>query len=167
MVTELMKFWPETTRAALGKHQVFRHTREVPAHKYESVIKALDGPRLIELTARDSFDDRLAKFLLDSLKPQDLPAPSSRRIQVFAATFPKPWSFECTVVVPPKIAQRFEHESVRLKRITYWIVPAFAFEFRDGEDGDGFWLQIRRRDGWNVSVIRWDRFRKTKPVNDI
>jgi hypothetical protein len=24
----------------------------------------------------------------------------------------------------------------------------------DGEGGDGFWFQVRHRDGWNVSVIQ-------------
>jgi len=166
VVTELMKVWPDATKGVLGSHDVYRHQDETPAHKYEAVIKPVPGPRLIELTARDGFDDGLAKFLLDSVEEAKLPALGSGRIRVFAAKFPKQWSFECVVVVPPKIASRFDNQSARLKLITYWVMPAFAYEFRDGEGGDGFWLQVRRRDGWNVSVIRWDRTRKTEPVWD-
>jgi hypothetical protein len=166
VVTELLKVWPDATKGELGSHDVYRHQDETLAHKYEAVIKPVPGPRLIEITARDGFDEELAMFLLDSVGDAKLPALGSGKIRVFAAAFPKPWSFECVVVVPPKIAERFGHQSVKLKRITYWVVPAFAYEFRDGESGDGFWLQVRRRDGWNVSVIRWDRARKSEPVWD-
>jgi hypothetical protein len=166
VVTELMKVWPEATKGVLGSHEVYRYQDETPAHKYEAIIKPVPGPRLIELTARDGFDDSLAAFLLDRVEEAELPALGSDKVRVVAATFPKPWSFECVVVVPPKIAARFEHQSSRLKRITYWVVPAFAYEFRDGESGEGFWLQVRRRDGWNVSVVRWSRSRKTEPVWD-
>jgi hypothetical protein len=164
--SELIKVWPDATRCLLSSHEVFRHRDEVPAHKYEALIKPMAGPRLIIVTARDSFDDRLAVFLLDCADEGRLPALGSAKIAVIAAKFPKPWSFECVVVVPPKIAGRFDHQSAQLKRITYWVVPAFAFEFRNGEDGDGFWIQIRRRDGWKVDVMRWDRSRKSEPVWD-
>src|SRR5690348_13348529 len=113
-----MEVWPEAMRGMLGRHDVFRHRNETPAHKYEAVVKPVDGPRLIELTARDSFDDGLATFLLDTVVGRELPALGSGRLRVFPAKFPKPWSFECVVVVPPKIAGRFDHESARLKRIT-------------------------------------------------
>jgi len=166
VVTELMEVWPEATNGVLGSHDVYRYQDETPAHKYETVIKPLSGPRLVEVTSRDGFDDGFAAFLLDSVVEAKLPALGSGKIRVFATNFPKPWSFECVVVVPPKIAARFDHQSARLKRLTYWVVPAFAYEFRDGEDGDGFWHQVRRRDGWNVSVIRWNRSRKSKPVWD-
>jgi hypothetical protein len=161
-----MELWPGARLLALGKHEVFRHHDDTPAHKYEFVIKFFDGPCLIELSARDSFDERLAEFLLDNMDGRELPGLHSARIRVFAARFPEPWPFECIVVVPPRIAKRFEHQSGRLERVTYWVVPSFAWEFRDGEDGEGFWSQIERRDGWNVSVIRWDRRRKTRPGFD-
>jgi hypothetical protein len=35
-----------------------------------------------------------------------------------------------------------DHQSTRLKRITYLVVPAFAYQFRDCEGGKGFWLQV-------------------------
>ena len=166
IVAELMEVWPETTRVVLGKHEAFRHQFDTPAHQYASVLKLIEGPRFIELTARDSFDDRLAEFLLDGIDGRRLPGLRSGRIRVFAVKFPVPWPFECIVVAPPAIARRFEHESVPLRRVTYRVVPAFAWEFRDGEAGETFWHQIRRRDGWNVSVIRWGRCRKTEPTFD-
>jgi hypothetical protein len=166
IVAELMKVWPDVAPARLGKHDVFRHREETPAHNYESVVKVVDGERLIELTARDRFDGELAAFVLDTMDGQELPVLGSGRIRVIAARFPQPWRLECIVVVPPPIAKRFDHQSARLRRITYWIIPAFAGEFRNGEDGDAFWHQIHRKDGWNVSPIRWDRVRKTEPVWD-
>jgi hypothetical protein len=164
VVAELMKVWPEASQGALSSHSIFRHHDETPAHKFESIVKRLPDARLLELTARDSFDDRLATFLLDSVDVEQLPAIGSGKIRVIAVKFPKMWSFDCVVVVPPKIARRFDYQSARLKRITYWVVPVFAFEFRDGEGDKDFWHQINRKDGWNVSVIRWDRSRKYEPV---
>ena len=166
VVAELMKFWPDATNVELGSHSVYRHHDETPAHKFDAIIKMLPGPRLIELTARDGFDARLATFLLDSVDEAKLPALDATKIRVFAAEFPSPWPFECVVVVPPKIAERFEHESPLLKQITYWVVPAFAGEFRDSEAVEGFWHQLRRRDGWKVSVIQWERSRKLAPAWD-
>jgi hypothetical protein len=166
VITELMKVRPETTTGQLRSHDVLRHQDVTPAHKYDSILKLVSGSRLIELTARDYFDVKLATFLLDCVEASSLQALGSDKIRVFSAKFPKPWSFECVVVVPPKIAKRFEHESIRLKRITYWVLPSFAFEFRDGESGDGFWHQVKRRDGWNIDVIDWSRSRKTKPIWD-
>jgi hypothetical protein len=166
LLSELKEVWPEAVPGRLGANEVFLHHLDTPAHSYDSVIKFIDGPRLIELTARDSFDPELARFLLDQVGGPELPALGSRRIRVLSSKFPDPWPFECIVIVPPRIAKRFENESARLRRITYWVVPTFAAEFRDGEDGDAFWRQIYRRDGWNFCVVRWDRSRKTKPLRD-
>jgi hypothetical protein len=166
LVSELLKVRPGAARVMMGQHEAFRLHDETPAHEFDSVIKLLDGPRLIELTARDSFDDRLAGFLLDRIAEQALPGLRSGRIRVLSARFPETWAFECIVVVPPTIAGRFEHESSRLRRVTYWVVPAFANEFRDGEGAEAFWYQIGRKDGWNVPVIRWDRCRKAAPTFD-
>lgn len=66
----------------------------------------------------------------------------------------------------PCVAKRFEHESPALMRVTYWIVPAFDGEFDDGADGATFWHQLRRKDGWKLEVIRWDRERKVCPTID-
>lgn len=163
IVAELKELWPDASQGVLGSHDVLRHRDETPAHKFESVIKLVSDKRLVELTARDSFDDVLGTFLLDSIEEAELPALGSKRICVYATNFPNPWSFECVVVVPPKIAERFDHESARLKRMTYWVVPAFAYEFRHGEGGDGFWCQMRRRDGWRVDVMNWHRSKKVAP----
>ena len=126
LISELVKLRPGAARVMMGQHEVFRHHDQTPAHEFDSVIKLLDGPRLIELTARDSFDDRLAEFLLDRIAEQALPGLRSGRIRVLSTLFPEPWVFECIVVVPPTIAGRFEHESSRLRRVTYWVVPGFA-----------------------------------------
>jgi hypothetical protein len=64
------------------------------------------------------------------------------------------------------VARRFEHESVLLQRLTYWVVPAFSGEFADRAGGAAFWHQLRRKDGWRSVVVRWDRSRKTQPVFD-
>jgi hypothetical protein len=165
-IAELQLAWPDAELGVLGQHAVYRHRDVTPAHRYAAAVKLVAGGRLLELTARDSFDDRLAALLLDCEDEGRLPAVGSAAIRVTAAEFPKPWGFECVVVVPPKIAERFDHQSALLKRVTYWVVPAFAYEFRDGEGADGFWQQLRRRDGWAVSVVRWDRVRKTRPVWD-
>lgn len=163
IITELAKVWPDATKGVLGSHRIYRQRDETPAHKFESVIKPLPGPRLLQLVARDGFDDGLAAFLLDCIDEANLPGLASKKLRVFAAEFPESWPFECVVIVPPKIAERFDNESARLKRITYWVVPAFAYEFRNGENKDGFWYQLYRKDGWNVTVVRWHRSRKSKP----
>lgn len=163
---ELLKVRPEAKPVRIGQHEVIRGHDETPIYRFETVYKFLDGPRLIELTALNSYDGKLARFLLDSLQGRELPALGSGRIRVFAANYPKPWLFECVAIVPPKIARRFDHQSTLLRRFTYWVVPSFAGEFRNGEDADGFWLQIFRKDGWNVTPTRWNRSRKTGPVWD-
>jgi hypothetical protein len=166
LVAELMKVWPQAARVKLGKHDVFRHHYETPAHKYEAIVIFLEGPRVLRLTARDSFDRRLALFLLNSATTRELPTLGSVKIRVHSVKFPRPWLFECLVVVPPRIAKSFAHQSARLRRATYWVVPAFAGEFKDRDDGKAFWHEIYRKDGWNVSVIRWDRTGKTEPSWD-
>jgi hypothetical protein len=178
LVAELKKVWPEAAPVELGQHNVFQYHNAVPAHTYESIVEFIDGPRLIQLTARDSFDRGLAQFLLDSIEKlrvsegawrgsiDSLPAPASGMTRLFAVEFPNPWRFDCIVVVPPKIAKRFEQQSRHLAVHTYWVAPSFAGEFRNGEDGAAFWHQLYRKDGWNVDVICWNRTRKTKPVWD-
>ncbi len=113
VAAELKTVWDECSEDVLGSHSVLRYRTETPAHKFESVVKLLPGPRLIEVTSRDGFDDQLAAFLLDFMDAKPLPSLSSNRIRVFATKFPSPWKFECVVIVPPKIARRFEHESAR------------------------------------------------------
>jgi hypothetical protein len=166
LVGELLRVWPDAAPARLGEHDVFRYRYETPAHKFESVVKFVDGPRVIELTARDSFDQRLARFLLDAAAGLDLPALGSGRVRVAAAQFPAGWPFECVVVAPPRVARRFDHQSARLRRVTYWVLPAFAGDFRAGEHGEEFWHQVYRKDGWGVTPVRWDRSRKTRPAWD-
>lgn len=156
---------PDGEVVAVGGHQAFRYRTATPAHTYHSVVAAVGG-RLVELTARDSFDEQLAVFLLDTVAGLTLPGPRSRFIRVFPADFPVPWSFSAVVVVPPVVARRFEHESPALRRIVYWSVPAFDGEFADRTDGAAFWHQIRRKDGWRSVVVRWDRSPKSRPVFD-
>jgi hypothetical protein len=158
-----MTVWPDVVPRTLGSHAVYHHQDHTPAHCYDSLICPLANQGLLELCSRDSFDETLATFLLDCVTGTDLPALGSKRIGVLAARFPRPWPFECVVVVPPRTAERFDHLSRRLKRVTYWAAPAFAYEFRDGESGESFWYQIRRRDGWQVDLISWHRDRKTAP----
>jgi len=163
--TTLREVQPDVVVCFVGGHEVFRFQQVTPAHTFESVVKEVDG-RLIELTARDSFDERLAAFLLDMAAEVGLPGPRIRTIRVAATEFPPPWEFGAIVVVPPEIAKRFEQESGALQRFTYWLLPAFDGEFTDGADGAAFWHQLGRKDGWRSVVVRWDRSRKTRPVFD-
>ncbi len=157
----------EGKSVTLGRHRVFRFRTSTPAHVFESLVMQFDDRRLVELTSRDGFDERLAVFLLDEVADLKLPAISSTTIQVAAATFPKPWSFDAVVIVPPSVANRFEHQSPVLRRVTYWVVPAFDGEFADGADGVEFWHQLGRKDGWRSVVVQWDRSKKTQPVYDV
>src|SRR5262249_49033332 len=120
----------------------------------------------IELTTRDSFDEVLARLILDRVEVQHLPTHGSGKIRVVPVEFPEPWGFDCLVIVPPRVAGRFRHRSKQLRVATYWVGPAFRGEFEDGDSGDEFWHQIYRKDGWRVVVVRWDRSRKTRPVFD-
>ena len=165
LATTLREVQPDVAVGIVGGHEVFRFQQVTPAQTFEAVVKEVDG-RLIELTARDSFDERLAAFLLDMAAQVGLPGPRARTIRVAAAQFPPPWEFGAVVVVPPVVAKRFEHESTALQRVTYWVVPAFAGEFTNGADGAAFWHQLGRKDGWRSVVVRWDRSRKTQPVFD-
>lgn len=165
ILAEVQNVVPAAAEAVVGRHGVVRFTRTTPAHRFEAVLAEVGG-RLIELTARDSYDERLAEFLLDRAAEIDLPGPRARSIRVAPAEYPAPWAFTAVVIVPPAIAQRFEHESAALSRVTYWVVPAFDGEFADGAAGDVFWHQLQRKDGWRSDVIRWDRARKTSPVFD-
>jgi hypothetical protein len=134
--------------------------------KFESVIEDIGGGRMVELTARDSFDERLAEFLLDQVGRLELPGVLTRTIRVVPVVFPEPWRFGALVVAPPRVAKRFERESTVLQRVTYWVVPSFDGEFTDRADAAGFWHQLNRKDGWRSPLVRWDRSRKTRPVFD-
>jgi hypothetical protein len=162
----LLEIYPDATRASLGQHEVFRFKEMTPAYTFECVVKAVNGVSLIELTARDSFDEALALWMLDQVASVELPPIDSAHIRVTSARFPKPWNFQSLVTVPPLIAERFKHQSEFLENITYWVVPAFRGEFNDRDGGRAFWHQIYRKDGWNVPVIRWDRSPKRKPIHD-
>jgi hypothetical protein len=166
VAAELRAVQPDGEWVALGRHQVYRFRIETPAHTFESVVADAGAGRLVQLTARDSFDERLAVFLLDQVLGAELPGPRSRTIRVAEAAFPGPWRFEAVVVAPPPVARRFEGQSAALQRATYWAVPAFAGEFADRAGGAAFWHQLGRKDGWRSVVVRWDRPRKTRPVFD-
>lgn len=163
---DLLRLHEEGKLSSFGNYRVFQFQIETPAHSFESVVSELGDGRLVELTARDSYDSRLAEFLLDKAHRVELPGMRARTIRVIPSTFPAPWQFDCFVIVPPTLAKRFEHESVVLQRATYWIVPAFIGEFVDRADSKAFWHQLRRKDGWKSVVIRWDRQKKTRPVFD-
>ncbi len=163
---ELRTVWPDGTLASIGKHEVFRHHDETPAHKYDAIVKFLDSSRLVELTARDSFDEYLSEFILDGLESLRIPALRSECISVSKLVFPTPWLFECVVVAPPRIAARFETESANLAQATFWVIPTFTGEFKHGENTKSFWHQVRRKDGWRSDVVKWDRVRKTAPTFD-
>jgi hypothetical protein len=104
--------------------------------------------------------------ILDQLQGQQLPTRGSGKIRVVPVRFPKGCKFDSLVIVPPRVASRFEHQCKRLRLATYWIEPAYHGEFQDGANGKEFWHQVYRKDGWRVVVVRWDRTRKTEPVFD-
>src|SRR5262245_23760692 len=135
---ELLAVYPEATQSALGRHRVLRYRDETPAHTYERVFRNIDDALLIELTASDSFDDSLACCLLDHVDRVQLPPQESDKIRVAPADLPSPSRFDCVVIAPPKVANRFEHQSERLQRLTYWVLPAFQGEFKDGDDAKAF-----------------------------
>lgn len=166
LMAELKRLHSEAAPGLIGKHKICRFRTVTPAHTFECVIKKVRGGRLIELTARDSFDAKLAKFLFDQAENMELLGMRAKTIRVAEAEFPDPWPFEVIVVVPPDVAKRFEHQSTSLSRATYWLLPAFEGEFADRADAAAFWHQINRKGGWRSVVVDWDRSRKTKPVFD-
>lgn len=155
--SSLLKVHPEGVESTIGKHRVFRFTMSSVAYLFKSAVKSVENGRLVEMIARDNLDERLGGFLLDQIEASKLPALTSETIRVIPAAFPTPWRFDCVVLVPPRIANRFEHESPVLRRITYWVFPAFEGEFVDGANGETFWHQIHRKDGRHVSVLDWTR----------
>jgi len=166
LAATLQEIQPDGTTAVLGRHQVFHFRTLTPAHTFESVVKDVGSGRLVELTARDSFDERLAEFLLDQVEKLVLPGLFTRTIRVVPTVFPAPWLFDALVVTPPRVAKRFEHQSAVLQRVTYWVVPAFDGEFADRADVAEFWHELDRKDGRRSVVVRWDRSQKTRPVFD-
>jgi hypothetical protein len=164
--SELLRIEPEAQQIMLGDHKVYRSQRVTPAHTFASIVKATSASELIQLVARDSYADSLAQHLLDEAGKAELEDRSSERLRVSASAFPDPWKFDAVVVVPPLIAKRFEHRSNLLSLATFWVVPAFAQEFKDGESGKAFWHQLGRKDGWRVHVVDWNRQMKTAPVWD-
>lgn len=162
---ELLAVRPDARKATLGRHGVFRYRDSTPAHTFDSALARTPAGWLAELTARDSWDEGLAQFLLDLAGQHPLPS-TPQRITVIPAQFPAPWPFDCVVVVPPAIAGRFEHESDQLRLSTHWVFPAYQGEFNHQDDGEQFWHQVYRKDGWRSVVVRWDRARKSKPEFD-
>ena len=74
----------------------------------------------------------------------------------FAAVLSTPTdlTFDTIAIVPPRIARRFEAESAKLKRVTYWVLPAYAGEFRNGAGPEEFWGSVGAE-----MAFRWDRSR--------
>jgi hypothetical protein len=165
--TALQEIHPDCMVVDLGKYRVFRFRTSTPAHTFDSIVLKTCDESLVELTSRDSFDKQLAEFLLDQVVLVGLPSRRARGIRVAAATFPKPWAFNAFVIAPPAVANRFEHRSKTLRRITYWVVPAFEGEFVDRANRDAFWHQVYRKDGWRSVVVWWDRLPKTQPFFEV
>jgi hypothetical protein len=166
LIEEVVRVKSTARPTRLGRHRVYEYENETPAHKWRAVVEMASPTQLIELTARDSYKKPLAVFLLDSMDKLDLPGRAATGIRVFPTTFPRPCRFDCIVIVPPKVAERFSGKSRVLQAATYWVFPAFEEEFRDKDEFKAFWHQIYRKDGWCSVVVRWDRKRKTRPVFD-
>jgi hypothetical protein len=160
---ELLRVEPEIQRIELGSHSVYRFETVTPAHTFVSIIKLRDSGSIIQLTARDSFAERLALHLLDHTDKLECDDRASDSVRVQPTECPHPWKFDTIVVVPPPIAKRFEHQSEILTGATFWVVPAFSGEFKDGDNGKTFSHQLGRKDGWRVHVIDWSReFKKER-----
>ncbi|MEM7164428.1 MAG: hypothetical protein AAF581_03135 [Planctomycetota bacterium] len=161
----LATFDQECSELQIGSHRVVRYTLSVPAFTFESVLMPLRSGTVVQLIARDSFDGRLAEFLLDQCAGL-AEAPDSTTLTVHTSKFPTPWQFDTVVVAPPSAANRFEHQSESLNRVTYWCIPAFTGEFAHGDNPDQFRHQVGRKDGWRLPVTRWDRSPKTERSYD-
>jgi hypothetical protein len=159
---ELKSVHPSATASMIGHHRIYWFSDETPMHKFDSVLVATAREKLIELTARDSYDECVARSMLDCVDGRELPSLGSDQIEVIPAQFPAPVEFDVILIVPPRIARRFEHQSDVLQAVTYWVLPAFSGEFVDGASGKEFWHQLYRKDGWKIPVIQWDRSRKTE-----
>ena len=157
---------PAAREAAIGRHGVLRYSTKTPAHTFESVLLVLDDSRVLQLVARDSFDDALAAFLLDQLVANRQALDDEAALTVFAASFPEPWTFDCVVVAPPTIAKRFDGRSGYLRERVYWAFPAFRDEFSPDDGAKEFWHQLGRKDGWRIHVVDWRRTPKTAKAWD-
>lgn len=160
---ELLRVEPNAERFQLGSHDIYRFQTVTPAHTYSSIIKSKDSGSLIQLTARDSFDERLAVHLLDQVDELELGDRADNWVRVHPTAFPDPWKFEVIVVVPPPVASRFRHQSEILSSLTFWILPAVSGEFKDGDNSETFQHQLGRKDGWRIHPINWSRKLKTEP----
>ena len=157
---------PAAQETAIGRHRVFRYVTKTPAHTFESVLLVQNDSRLLQLIARDSFDDSLASFLLDQLVEHPEAVLDGEALTVTAVTFPAAWAFDCIVVVPPRVAKRYEGRSDYLRERVYWAFPAFCGEFLPGDGSKEFWHQLGRKDGWRIHVIDWRRTPKKVKVWD-
>jgi hypothetical protein len=157
LLRELKKIRPETIKLKLGQHSVYRYDDVTPAHRYVSILKLRNRKWIVQLNSRDSYCDALAIFLLNQTDRLQMNNLHPDRLTVTNVTFPAPWKFQTVVVVPPLIWKGFENKSVALTAATFWFVPAFASDFLDGIDGKVFWHQLRRKDGWRIHPIDWNR----------
>ena len=163
--TALIAVEPTAREAAIGRHRVLRYSTETPAHTFESVLLVLDDSRVLQLVARDSFDDELAAFLLDQVVGRQVTR-DEEALAVIPATFPEPWAFDCVVVAPPTVAKRFEGRSDYLRDRAFWAFPAFRGEFSPGEGSKEFWHQLGRKDGSRIHIVNWRRTPKTAKAWD-
>jgi hypothetical protein len=154
---ELIKVAPKAERITIGSHRVYRFQVSTPACTFVSVAKTYASGSMIELTARDSFADDLAQQLLDHADTLELGDREADWIRVYPFEYSLPRRFNSIVVVPPLIAKRFDHQSEALSLVTFWVLPAFASEFRDGDSAKRFWHQLYRKDSFRVHVTNWNR----------
>ena len=166
VIEELKKTVPETRQEKLGDFDVYRFETVTPAFTFENVLVNIGEQYLIQIIAKDSFDEELAIFLLKYLEKIDFNVENTNKLTVLNVKYPSNWEFNTLVITPPAIAERFKHQSDVLGKVTFWVFPAFDGEFTSEYSKKEFNHQLGRKDGWRTDISNWNRKPKTEPIWD-
>jgi hypothetical protein len=111
--------------------------RQTPAHSFVTVIApVLDGRNFLLLTARDIFDEKLAKRVIEFVSERQTLLDLSITIRILEGFCHPGYSFDTVVVLGPEAHRKFQVENKSLHARSFEVFPAFRCEFTGSESAD-------------------------------
>jgi hypothetical protein len=151
-VAELLAIQPDAARVVLNGNECYHYRVAVPAFS----IDYLAAPRLNELVvlqARDSYNEQLARILLDFVNGAKFDTDTISVLGGFACPG---YSFDRVTVVPPPSVRSFRGRSNFLEACGFWVLPSNLCEFQPKLSADDFSFLISNKGG-RIEAMNWNR----------
>jgi len=152
---EIKTIAKDCEEVTIGPLTGFKHFKKTGMHEFLKVDLYIQELGIIHVAVRDYFDDELMLALVKEFDKNRTKKYKKDELRVYAAKGLK--EFDCYGVAPPLLARTYPSESTLLNKHGYQIFPMYGIEFLDHYSGEQFWTQRRRKDRWNVNILRWDR----------